>query len=296
MKTDEFERELKARVAAGDLSDATASSYVSSVRQLERFASEGREWEPDPEAVMGWFEHLVDAEGLTPSTVRSHYYGIKRYADWNGRLSKTKFDDLRDELDDLAPADDDAVPPHLSDEEIDALVEGADQSDDLRVTVAVRLLVETGMTTAELASVDTDDVDTANGRVLVAGRINDDDLRDRFPLTEETVERLKDYLIVRENYHSGDSTALLVTQRGRASSDTIARFVAQAAGGGGLDTEEVSPSRIRNWVGMKLGRESFSQKQIASYLGLRSTTQARKFAEATGGNDTDRLHDALGRR
>lgn len=198
-------------------SDRTITIYGQAVRFFAAWLEEqGRDpvlEEFSRAAIREWLAQLMDVN--EESTVKTRYRGLFRFCRWlvdEGELEQHP-------MAGLSPPEPTSKPvPVLTDDELAALIKtcGTREFADRRDEALMRLLLDCGIRVSELVGLDVDDLDLDQGMTLVRGKGRK--IRPIY-MGARTVRALDRYLRARAGHRMAHLDALLLTQRGRMSTD-----------------------------------------------------------------------------
>lgn len=290
LNVDAFIDRLESLADQGRLSAHTVDTYQGGINAFANWYQNQDNAEGDITAsdVDAYMEHKAQ-QGAANQTIQTHFHAINRYLKWQDRSHVVDDIDPDNYMGTTGTPDD--TPDYLDDDEIQAL---KDAADDPRDRAIVHLLASTGMRVGEAVSLNTDNLDLAEGEVQFVRTKRNEQVIDHIPLGGQDVTVLDKYLEVREKYGPAHiSDALFLTRQGRMSSDTMQRRlkgVAEQADG--VDPDDVTVHKIRHWVGTKLAKEGRTAAEIADYLGHSSTDTATKYIHLSSEHRKD-LRDDL---
>ena len=156
------------------------------------------------------------------------------------------------------------LPPTLSREEVDLLVEAADNSRDKAI---VEFLYATGIRISELCALDLKDVDIGSMMVLVKGKGK----KERMVFfgnkaKEALLEYLRDRAKIVHKIPAKDREALFITSRGRISDMTVRRILKKLAKRAGI-YKDVYPHLLRHSFATHLLEAGMDLRAVQELLG-----------------------------
>lgn len=223
-------------------SPATVKSYTDGVRRFVAWCAEqGMPAVLDRPTVTGFVVALMDA-GAEAATAVSRQAAVRRFSAWLA-------DEGEQEVDRLVglkrPRLDVKVVDPLSDEETRRLIAACagPAMFDRRDEAIVRLMVETGARAGEVVALGVDDVDLAEGKVLIRrgkggkGRV--------VPIGPQTVRAVDRYLRTRRAHRLADGPQLWLGDRGKGFTyDALHKALAGRAVA--ADVAGFRPHRLRH--------------------------------------------------
>ncbi len=233
-----FRRHLRAE----GRSERTATIYGQAIRFFSAWlTAQGRPatvQEFTRSAVRAWLAELADLR--EPSTVRTRYKGLRRFARWlveEGELDVDPMAKLE------VPHVVDRPVPVLDDAELAALLKtcAGRTFADRRDEAVFRLLLDCGLRVSELSGLDVDDVDLDREMALVTGKGNK--VRPVY-FGARTTRAIDRYLRERRSHRLAHDPALLLSQRGRLSPDGVRDALRVRGLAAGIDN--LHPHRFRH--------------------------------------------------
>jgi site-specific recombinase XerD len=233
-----FRRHLRAE----GRSDRTTVIYGQSIRFFsEWLTTQGRTPTIDEftrSAVRAWLAELTDIR--EPSTVRTRYKGLRRFARWlvdEGEMDQDPMAKLE------VPQVQDKPVPVLTNADLAALLKACNGKtfDHRRDEAIIRLLLDCGVRVSELSGLDLDDLDLDREVAMVRGKGNK--LRPVY-FGARTARAVDRYLRERRRHRLAHNTALLLSQRGRLSPDGIRDMLTKRGQMAGV--EALHPHRFRH--------------------------------------------------
>jgi site-specific recombinase XerD len=200
-------------LTAARRSRSTIRIYLSSLDRYMRWCNDnGHPFAIDRGQVTAWIAEILDG-GAQPATAAARLAGVRQFSKW---LLEEDLIDADPLLRLTAPKGDMPVTPVLSDDELKALIKACTTGKSLRDRrdeAMVRLMAETGLRSAELLALHTDDVDLSQGLAHVRrgkggkGRI--------VPFGPQTARALDRYIRLRRGHPAATSKALWLGARTR---------------------------------------------------------------------------------
>jgi site-specific recombinase XerD len=225
--------------------DRTITLYGQSITYFSRWLAQ----EGQPTDLSGlnrtnalkWLDSLRE-RGQTTGTVRTRWRGLRRFVGWLVAEEILTTDPLAGiAVDTPAPP----VVPILTDADLGALLNtckgrGFRQRRD---EALIRLLFDCGLRVSELVGIDCKDLDLDAGSVAVTGKGS----RMRMAyFGSRTALALDRYLRERRGQRYSADPGLLLSERGRLSTDGVRDRLKVRAGQAGLDPTTVHPHRFRH--------------------------------------------------
>jgi len=213
--------------------EATASQYLSTARNLQRFLDGST---PTLTTYREWLEWLQD-NGYAPSSVNEYHTKCRRYLDF----LDVDFDPQR-ALGALPDEDADGLPDPLDRDDLRAMREAADTPEDKALVV---LLYHTGLRNSEFRELTWDDVDFRTGDLSVHRRKKRGWARDTLPLYDDqlgVLDDLRDWrdddnphlFPARENPKGIGAQVCPIASDGSLSADTVNRYLRNLADEAGV--------------------------------------------------------------
>lgn len=232
------------------------------------------------DTVLGWLESLRQ-RGLGDGTIRTRWRGLRRFVSW--LLSEEIID--TDPLAGISVDKPEPPPvPILSDEELVALV-GACKGrtfNDLRDTVIVRMLIDTGMRVSELTGIDLKHIALDTATVQVTGKGNR--IRAAY-LGAKTTVALDRYLRARRGHRYASEPALLLGERGRLSTDGVRERLKVRAAMAGLDPA-IHPHQLRHTAAHDFMLAGGQERDLKRLMGWRSDSMLERYGSSAADHRT----------
>ncbi len=176
----------------------------------------------DSDLIRGWMAELMD-EGKSASSVNRRLSTLRTFYDFmcaESKISENPTSQLH------GPKQRRVLPAFLKEDDMDAVIDNADDSDDfnsVRNRAIVVCFYETGMRLSELIGLDVDSVDVCNKQLKVFGKRS----RERIiPFVDELQHVFENYFNARKAVVRDDEKALFVSCNGhRLSSTQVYRIV-----------------------------------------------------------------------
>ena len=203
---------FKIALTAARRSRSTLKIYLSSLDRYMQWCNDnGHPFAIDRGQVSAWIAEILDG-GAQPATAAARLAGVRQFSKW---LTEEDLLDADPLLRLNAPKGDMPVTPVLTDDELRALIKACTGKSlrDRRDEAIVRLLAETGLRSAELLALQTDEVDLSQGLAHVRrgkggkGRL--------VPFGPQTARALDRYIRLRRNHPAAASKALWLGARTR---------------------------------------------------------------------------------
>ncbi len=196
-------------------SSLTEISYLNDLTQFEEFVvGEKGKFQPeeiDTPLVRSWIASLME-QGLKPRTVNRKLSAAKsffRYMEKRGAVKKNPAQAVR------GPKTTKRLPTFVNHKQMTEVLDNElAYSDDFRGTrdrFIIELLYVTGIRRAELISLKDNDVDFRAGTLRVTGKRNKQRI---IPFTDETKEKMQQYMQVRDKEIENKSPNLFVKEDG----------------------------------------------------------------------------------
>ena len=201
---------FKISLTAAHRSPSTLKIYLTSVHRYLQWCDEhGHPRQIDRSQVQAWVAGLLD-NGAQPASVAARLAGVRQFSKWLAEEGEISSDPL---LRLTAPKGDMPITPVLSDDELKALIKAChgNRLRDRRDEAMIRMMAETGLRSAELLALQTDDVDLAHGLAHVRrgkggkGRL--------VPFGPQTARAIDRYIRLRRGHLGAASKALWLGAR-----------------------------------------------------------------------------------
>lgn len=252
------------------INDQTLQSRMSALRRFKKEAEV--EGEPDAEDVEDWIDHLIELHSndeIKASTIKQYYKSVKYYFQ-----KVVGDDDPIEHIHDWLPDNDVDHGEYLDNEEWEALISNAYSArEDAFITVMyqyarrpgeVLLLNKDDVVFSE--DVEDDDLGTITFPILKKRKV----FRATFELTEESEDKLKDYLKYRtpqevtgtKEWEDETVEPLFTTGHGRMSYGTVRKNIKTISNRAGIE-KNITPKSMRHSRATHLDWEGNSPGEIA---------------------------------
>lgn len=210
-----------------NMSPQTILTYESSLRDFESFFKEldgNLDWTSvDTDVIRDWLAKMLD-EGKKATSVNTALSAVRSFFRF-ALLRKLVEKDPAHQLE--GPKKSKPLPQFVREGEMDNLLdrmEWGENYKEVRARTILLLLYETGIRVSELTGLDDADVDFDAGQLKVTGKRNKQRV---VPFGEELAAAIRQYVQLRNEQVTGQSSALLQTEKGermrRAQVYTIVR-------------------------------------------------------------------------
>lgn len=213
-----------------------------------------------------WIATLVD-RGHAPATVKIRFRSLYRFCGWlvtEGDLTENPMIGLKSPEPKLKPV------PVLDDAALIAMLKTCKTNsfEDRRDEVILRVFLDCGPRVSELASVPLESVDLDTEVIMVLGKGGK--LRPLYPSTR-TIRAIDRYLRVRRQHRHARLPALLLTQRGQITDDSIRKRVRVRAAQAAI-TERINPHQFRHTWAHDFLMEGGQERDLKRLAGWTSDT------------------------
>ena len=272
-----FLRHLK---VARNLSPHTVQAYRRDLRDLEAFAGVylGRDdfpWRDVDRGVIRAFLGEAGRRGLAPRTVARKLSAVRalfRYLHREGEIPSNPARLVR------GPKLDRTLPGHMRTEEMTALFSWAatraaekNGLTETRLLTALELLYGSGLRLSELASLDVNSLDLAQGQLRVLGKGRKERI---VPVTTAAARAVRNYLPRREEVAKDGCRALLVGRHGRRLSNRYIQRSVQAVLSDFAAASDLSVHSLRHTFATHLldaGADLMAVKELLGHASLGTT-------------------------
>lgn len=159
------------------------------------------------------------------------------------------------------------------------------QNTQARDYAIATLLLTSGIRVSEMVGLNIDDVSFTNCRIQITRKGGK---RQYIPLSDDTLEILKEYLLVRKEIHPSapeDAAALfLSTQKTRMTTAAVQNMIKKFAKAAGID-KPITPHKLRKTYGTNLYKKTRDIYLVANALGHDSVATTTKHYVASDEDD-----------
>lgn len=180
--------------------------------------------------------------------------------------------------------------PVLSDDELRALLAAADGKGfaERRDTAIIRLLVDSGLRSAEIMSLAVDDVDLKHGEVSVMGK----GAKGRtVSFGNKTAQAIDRYLRVRRSHKNGDMPELWLGVRGPLGSSALPQMLRRRADKAGI--ADVHPHRFRHTWAHKWLAAGGQEGDLQALAGWESQQMIGRYGASAKGERAREAHKRM---
>jgi site-specific recombinase XerD len=253
------------------LSENTLDAYRQDLIEFKRFVGKRR----DVSAVTGadileYRNALCERRNLAPATVKRRLACLRTFFAWlvrRDQLATSPF--AKTELRIRLPA---RLPRCLERRDLKRLM-GTRSENGADSSLAIALLLATGMRVGELTSLRLDDVDPSSGRLCIFGKGSRE--RTVFVTDAQLRKELQDYVHLRHGVGDDSGRPLLIDSRGRPISAARIRAAIVNAGRSACLARRITPHMLRHTAATMLLESGTDIRFVQRLLGHRSilTTQ-----------------------
>lgn len=216
------------------------------------------------QVIRGYVSSLMD-RGLDPRTVNLHLSAMSTFCSYLVRQNKLASNPVKEIV---RPKEKKRLPSFFSPEALKLYFDTpvADDYPSVRNRMIVTLLYDTGLRRAEAASLRISDIDLSRRTISIIGKGNKQRM---IPLVDSLVEKIGDYLLLREAFLNGsDSDSFFLTDAGGpAYPEFINRTVkAELSKANGLSGKK-TPHTLRHSFATSLLNEGADLNSIKEVLG-----------------------------
>ena len=159
------------------------------------------------------------------------------------------------------------------------------QNTQARDYAIATLLLTSGIRVSEMVGLNIDDISFQNYRIQITRKGGK---RQYIPLSDETLEILKEYLVIRKEIHPSlpedDAALFLSTQKTRMTTAAVQNMIKKFAKAAGID-KPITPHKLRKTYGTNLYNKTRDIYLVANALGHDSVTTTTKHYVATDEED-----------
>ena len=254
------------------LREQTLRAYQADLKRLAAFGTRcGTDSAADMDGIfIRQFMEYLSAEGISGSSLRrmaSVLRGFFFYLLQEGRIDTDWSDILGDCICGLSAEEErqDGTEGPLSDLQLRALLAVPDQNDvsGLRDIAMIRVLADTGIRTGELLSIRVCDVDFLLNEVSVSGQNG----QRRIPVSEQTVQALRDYIDANRYYLQSRSSLVFLNRSGEPLSRQALWKRIRSCGAHAGIKGEVNAERLRKTAAAGMAQNGMPLTRIQKLLG-----------------------------
>ena len=253
----------------------TEISYLSDITQLEEFTKkEQGQFNPlaiDKDIIRSWIAELTE-KGMSPKSVNRKLSAVKTFFNY---LQKKGNIDINPTDGIIGPKIPKTLPSFINNKDMEALLDDKTIFDDsfegIRDRFIIELLYVTGTRRAELADLKDQDINFQTKSIKVTGKRNKERI---IPISDKTVEKLQEYIDIRDKNIKNISPYLFVMKEGtRIKPSSIYNIVNKYLGY--IPTiSKKSPHVLRHSFATEMlnsGAEISAVKEIMGHSSLAST-------------------------
>lgn len=254
------------------LSPLTVSSYSRDLQKFAQYCEENgiEHWRGCTVFFMRAFIAAKFRKGLSGRSIQRHIATVRSFFSYLVREDVVKTNPM---VGLSAPKAERKLPSPLDVDQITQLLnESADKPVQIRDLAMIELMYSSGLRLAELVSLNIDDIDFKEGVVPVTGKGSKTRV---LPVGKYAVERVTQWLAVRDTMCKSSQRALFVSQRGkRISERNVQERFRQWGVRHGMDSH-IHPHRLRHSFASHLLESSGDLRAVQELLGHAdiSTTQ-----------------------
>lgn len=216
------------------------------------------------QVIRGYVSSLMD-RGLDPRTVNLHLSALSTFCSYLVRQNKLASNPVKEIV---RPKEKKRLPSFFSPEALKLYFDTpvADDYPSVRNRMIVTLLYDTGLRRAEAASLRISDIDLSRRTISIIGKGNKQRM---IPLVDSLVEKIGDYLLLREAFlnGSGSDSFFLTDAGGPAYPEFINRTVkTELSKANGLSGKK-TPHTLRHSFATSLLNEGADLNSIKEVLG-----------------------------
>lgn len=252
------------------LSKATFKSYQSGLNAFHRWLTENGYPEPKLEdftpAVLRRFLYSLSGRNLRPRTIRGAFHPLKGLAAYLIRVGASEQDVTKGVM---LPKKDAAERLTVSDEEIDLLLDATQRHSDPKKRAfslaLLSVLVYGGLRRQETIDLEVNDIDLAEGSILV--RSGKGAKSRKVYLPQEGVDALRDWMALRPA-HSTHNYLFALDARRRIAHEGLRLWLEDIKARAGLTgAPNIKPHSLRHAAATRLLRNGMNLRDIQQFLG-----------------------------
>jgi len=256
-------------------SSHTEISYLNDLNQFETFiVGECGEFDPgkiDSDLIRTWIAQLME-EGMKPRSVNRKLSAVKsffKYLKKQGVITRNPAERVS------GPKVEKKLPVFVSDKDMEQILDDENEyPDDFeghRDRFIMELFYVTGIRRAELIGLKDSDIDFYNHTLRVTGKRNKQRL---IPLSDITIEKMKEYIQIRDDHVKNKSGFLFVKNDGEPMSPVMVYKIIHTHLSGIATLTKKSPHVLRHSFATEMlnnGAEINAVKELLGHSSLAST-------------------------
>ena len=229
-----------------------------------------------------WTAYLLD-EGAAPATARARQLAVRRFSAWLAEEGEVSVDPF---LGVKSPKLDESVVEPLTDDQLRGLIKACAVPKGAEAKVAMRhrrdeailrLMIETGMRAGEVTALEVDDVDLAEGQVVV--RRGKGGKGRTAPFGPDAALALDRYIRLRRGHRLAESADLWLGDRGkRFSYDALHKTLRERADAAGITG--FHPHRLRHTAAHRWLSKGGSETGLMAVAGWTRPDMLMRYTKA----------------
>lgn len=260
----------------------TLRSYSNDLEQFSVFLSDNMMPE-DPAVITShqiraWIVSMMDS-GINPSSVHRKISCLRVFFRWMRKEGILKNDPLEKVV---LPKQKKTLPVFVREDSLENLLDNDNFGSDfkgLRNRTIIEMLYLTGMRRAELIGLQAGDIDFSASALKVTGKRNKQRI---IPLTNQFIERVKEYLHLRNEIYGNDNNSwLFITEKGNKLYDKSVYNIVKSYLSMVTTIEKKSPHILRHTFATHMLNRGADLNAIKEFLGHANLSATQVYTHNT---------------